>query len=153
MLSKSILCLSGLVMLAGCGNDEEGEFPERVRASATVIYNGQPVEGAHVTFAPQTRGGKPAFGSTDSRGFVKLASFGVKDGAMAGKYAVMVSKTQSAASADTQETPSFAPPGGRRTRAKVVNVLPTKYKVRKTTDLLAEVVQGNKNDFTFVLSD
>jgi hypothetical protein len=32
-------------------------------------------------------------------------------------------------------------------------VLPKKYKVRKTTDLFAEVVQGDENDFTFELSD
>lgn len=152
-MSRSILCLAGLAVLAGCGGDEESEFPQRVRASATVIYNGQPVEGAHVTFAPQTDGGKPAFGNTDSKGVVELTSFGVEDGAMAGKYVVMVSKTQPAVPAETQTAPSFAPPAGRRAPAKTVDVLPKKYKVRKTTDLFAEVVQGDENDFTFELSD
>ena len=91
------LCLVAVVVsLAGCGESEPADRLARVPATATVTYNGSPVEGAKVTFYPAGEGGKGAFGRTDSTGLAKLSTYDVEDGAVPGKYTVTVFKTEGA---------------------------------------------------------
>ena len=141
------------LMFTGCGKSEDDGLPSRIRASALVTYQGQPVSGAHVTFAPDSGTGKPAFGSTDARGVAKLTTFALKDGAVAGEYTVTVSKMHPEDDGPAPANPGMPSGVGRQTSAKVIDLLPRKYKSRKTSGLAAKVVSGEKNSFKFELLD
>ena len=141
------------LLFTGCGKPEDDGRPSRVRASAEVIYQGEPVSGAHVTFAPYSDTGKPAFGNTDDRGVAKLRTFELKDGAVAGEYTVTVSKMHPEDDGPAPANPGMPSGVGRQTSSKVVDLLPRKYKSRETSGLAAEVVSGEKNSFKFELDD
>jgi hypothetical protein len=139
------------LVFTGCGKPEEDGLPSRIQVSALVTYLGQPVSGAHVTFVPENDTGKPAFGSTNARGVVELSTFEFKDGAIAGEYTVTVSKMQIEDDGPAAANPGMPSGVGRQTSAMITDLLPRKYKSRKTSGLAAKVVSGEKNDFTFDL--
>lgn len=65
--------------------------PPTFGVTGKVTLDGNPVEGATVTFVPgQT--GDPAVGTTDASGTYSLKSFGSEDGATPGEYKVTVTK-------------------------------------------------------------
>src|SRR4051794_11871782 len=80
--------------LAGCGSGDETARIKLVPVSGTVTFNGKPLEGATVTFSPdssnqdQTPGGDV----TGPEGNYK-AMFRGRSGLAPGKYHVLVSKT------------------------------------------------------------
>ena len=141
------------LMCTGCGKSEDDGLPSRIRASVTVTYRGQPVDGAHVTFAPDSDIGKPAYGSTDARGVVELTTFQFEDGAVVGDYTVTVSKMHAEDEGDAPTNPGMPSGVGRQTSATVIDLLPRKYKTRATSGLAATIVSGDKNQFRFDLLD
>jgi hypothetical protein len=83
------LCALGLVFLSGCGG------PTMSRVKGRVMFNGQPVKEAQVTFSPlgqngQLETGKPATGFTDDDGNFELSTFKNFDGALVGSHNVHV---------------------------------------------------------------
>jgi len=57
------------LVLAGCG----GSKLATVKVTGTVTFDGQPLEGASISFTPQTEGqGHPGYAITDSKGEYKL---------------------------------------------------------------------------------
>ena len=77
--------LVGLIALAGCGT-EATTNPVR----GTVTLDGQPLARATVQFLAQDPGGRDALGTTDADGVFRLSTFKPRDGALAGKYKVVV---------------------------------------------------------------
>jgi hypothetical protein len=78
------------VVLAGCGKETS---PVR----GVVTLEGTPVAGATVLFMPDGQDeGRPATGFTSSDGTFRLTTFRPDDGAVAGKYRVLVQKTEAA---------------------------------------------------------
>ncbi len=73
------------IMAAGCG-DSGG----RVTLRGTVKLDGQPLANATVHFIAQDSGGKDALGTTDADGMFRLSTFKPGDGALPGKYKVVV---------------------------------------------------------------
>lgn len=117
----------GWGMVSGCS--ESGEYPT-APVRGKVLFNGQPVPNAAVSFTPQksaeTGGagmaGKSAAGITDGDGVFVLSTYGAEDGALVGRHVVSV------ASGDAnQPLPGKTPP-----------------------DLYLEVKRGS-NDFTIEL--
>ncbi len=141
------------LMFGGCGKSDDDGLPSRVRATAMVTYRGEPVDGAHVTFSPADKTGKPAYGSTDDRGKVELSTFEFEDGAVAGEYAVTVSKMHTEDEGNVPAYPGMPSGVGRQSSAKVTDLLPRKYKRRETSGLIATIVSGDKNKFKFDLVD
>lgn len=101
----TLLLCGSLVLFAGCGSggvgsgDQQDVYP----VTGKVTMNGAPVAGATVTFSPQ--GKQPvAYGRTNSSGEYALTTYEANDGAAAGDYTVMVSKTVSAPSAVSEES-------------------------------------------------
>jgi hypothetical protein len=107
-----------------------------------VTFDGQPVEGANVIFAPAD--GKQTLASqavTDIEGRFEMSthSGGGKfvPGIAPGRYGVAVTKLDTAAVSTT-----LAPPK---------ELLPKKYGNPQTSGLSADVTAGSENDFEFTL--
>ncbi len=84
----SAAALIGVLATVGCGSSR----PSTYQVTGTVTYEGDPVEGATVSFAstdPETRG---AMGVTDSQGQYELTTFEKADGALPGEFKVRVFK-------------------------------------------------------------
>lgn len=103
-LSVSLVCLAGLgiaVGIVGCGSGGHGTAPVKGK----VTYDGKPVTGGNLTFAPLGGGtqadvGKPASGDVQSDGSYTLTTYMQADGAVIGKHRVSYS-------APTVETPEY----------------------------------------------
>jgi hypothetical protein len=78
-----------LVAAAGCGGKHTP-----VPVSGVVTLDGQPVEGATVYFymVGDEREGRPATGTTNKDGEFRLSTLGNEDGALPGRYKVVVTK-------------------------------------------------------------
>jgi hypothetical protein len=140
---RIILCLALFpVAFAGCDNSVAG--PATVAVTGTVSKDGTPLEGANVIFHPIADSGQVLASQavTDAQGRFELSTHvgagTFKPGVVPGRYAVAITKLDTASIATT-----LAPPK---------NLLPKKYTDPKTSGLIAEVVEGQENDFEFVLS-
>lgn len=119
--------------LLGCSSD----YPETVRVSGAIIYDGTAVEGARVNFLPAR--GRPATAGTDAEGKYILTTFESGDGALPGSHTVTVTKIGPVNLND----PYFRPE----------ELLPLRYASADTSPLKVEVKSGEKNEFEFRLTD
>src|SRR5262245_38358181 len=138
MSTRSLSAGLGVVLLvvAGCG----GDSPVAVRG--TVTPDGTPVEGATVLFLPEGGTGRQATGLTGADGSFQLTTLSTNDGALRGKYKVVVQYNQG----------SEAPPGGnvkevmqgfekgqKAKRPPPKYVIPPRYSDPDKTELRQEV--------------
>jgi hypothetical protein len=123
----------------------------------TLTLDGHPLEGAIVTFAPQSSGAVAASGTSDARGRYALATAGAhRPGAVPGSYNVTVMKLEVKKLSDAEQAAvqakmqkqgmAMAPP---TTEAK--QLLPLKYRNAATSGFTATVNQKGDNTFTFDL--
>jgi len=148
--------VAGLLIIQGCGGNPLGT----VRVSGTVTLDGNPVEGASVSFSPVGGEGRESFGVTDVQGRFVLTTPGTDtgSGAIPGEYHVTLSKwTNPAAEVNTdgmdvmsaqaeilRRFPRGMPPSE--------NLLPERYFNRAETPIAPVTVQrGGRNNFTFGL--
>jgi hypothetical protein len=94
-----------LVGAAGCGG---GVVPVK----GTVKLDGKPLAGASIQFIAQDPGGRDATGSTDADGVFQLSSFRAGDGALPGKYKVVVQLPATSQGGAPAATPAEAQQGG-----------------------------------------
>jgi hypothetical protein len=130
------------VAICGCGGSSTG--PGTTRVSGTVLFKGEPVAGANVTFYPAGNA-DPALASqaiTDAEGSFQLSTHiaggKYKSGIAPGHYAVAITKLNTAAVSDTLNPP--------------INLLPRKYADPKTSKLSADVSADRENTFDFALN-
>lgn len=76
------------LMLAGCGGSDR---PSLAPASGVVTLNGEPVEGASLTFIP-VAGGRPGSATTDAQGRYTIKTYEDTPGAIIGEHRVAVIK-------------------------------------------------------------
>jgi len=137
--STVIALLAVLILVVGTIGCGQGR-PKTVPVSGTVTLDGQPVDGASVTFYPAS-GGRPAMGTTDAQGNFTLTTFEKGDGAIPGTYNVTVTKVAAGeASPDEQSDTGEALMGAEDTEGK--SLLPVKYSSVKTSGLTVEVKAG-----------
>jgi hypothetical protein len=151
-----VVSIAVAVVVSGCtGGTDDADRADRVPATATVTYNGEPVEGATVTFSPQTSGNPPAYGTTDESGQVELTTYDHGDGAVPGKYNVAISKTDRPAAGPemSEEEMEEEMADAETSAAPPADLLPAKYKDAASSGLTAEVTEGGDNSFTFALTD
>ena len=129
---RQSLALAAVLAAAGCGG---GSGPVPVRG--VVKLDGQPVANAAVVFVPQTPGGREAYGSTDANGAFRLTTTKPDDGALPGKYKVVIQPAGPGGGStpfdDTDKRPApapKAPPGPR---------IPAKYTAAGQTPLTQDV--------------
>ena len=100
----TVCCLLGLahVSLVGCGGVDDR--PRVYPVSGTIMYKGDPVEGANVSFFTDAAP-RAATGVTKADGTFQLSMFGANDGAMAGAHTVTVTKMEPGAPAASGPSP------------------------------------------------
>lgn len=157
-ITSTCLLLSALALAAGCPASTENQLPT-YPVTGKVTQGGAPVPGATVTFSPVTDGIPAAFGRTDASGVYALSTYGTADGAAAGDYKVMVSKSSGGTSSGpavahdpTGENTPSGPPAGHGGRAArdggSGSLLPQQYASATSTPLstIVEKKQDNVYD-------
>ncbi len=132
----------------GCGGGG-GSRPQTTPVTLTIRYQGQPVEGATVTLAPQASDGTAATGQTNAQGVVAPRTFPEVPGVVPGNYTVLVAKTlveglrqgENLDDADPGQQPTFK------------ELLPPKYKTVATSGLTLQVPSSGSVEKTFELTD
>lgn len=144
----ALLCL---VMAVGCGADAKPAWrPKVVHAGGVVRYQGQPLEGALVTFS-NPKLSASASGRTDAEGKFTLTTFESGDGAVPGKHLVSVSKVQTPdqvvdkSSAPTVRNARTGPP--KQTRW----LIPKRYGNASTSGLTVDVGESGSTDIVLEL--
>jgi hypothetical protein len=136
-----VVCFIGTLVFAGCRSD----LPQTYSASGAVTLNGKPLPNVIVTFLPVS-GGRSASGTADSQGSFRLSTFGVDDGAMAGKYEVTIIPKDPPPMAGDSD-PGMTQPSKP---TKYTPPFPGRYGMPKESKLTAEITKG-PNKFTFDL--
>jgi hypothetical protein len=126
---------AALIALAGCG----GGNPKTAPVKGTVTYKGRPVPNGTVTFIPES--GPTATGELGPDGSYTLTTFRRGDGAVPGRYTVVIVAMQDNAGRLPEERTPLPPP-----------IVPEKYTSAVTSDLRAEV-EDRENTLDFPLKD
>ena len=149
---------SGLLLFMGCAEHPFGA----VRVTGTVMFDGEPMEGVNVSFAP-TGGGdaRDSYGLTDAQGRFVLTIPGTDygSGAQPGEYIVTFSKVQDPMEGQTGLEGLSSEDLERELARRFprglpgpIDLLPARYNSRTNTPIAPVTVeQGGKNDFTFEL--
>ncbi len=155
-VGRLCLVIVGGLILAGCGG---GDGPKPVpvfKVTGTVTFQGKPLTQAIVTFSPKES--QPvAFGMTNDKGEFTLTTYKTGDGAAAGSYGVVVSK--SAAPSGTDGGHSLDP---KHSTGKASHdesspasggLIPLAYSDATKTPLDAKVDPSKENKFTFEIKE
>lgn len=147
----------GLLALTGCwGKGEVKGRPKVYPISGKVVYKGEPVTGADITFICEEKE-RSAFGRTDSQGRFKLTTFSPNDGAVEGKHVVTVVKIEQteAIPQPSIDDPAYDPEAVNRAAAAPPpkSLVPPKYGNAKTSDLFVVVTAGENPEITLELKD
>ena len=163
----AVVSLASLLFLAGC--DTGPPIPDTYTVTGTVTYQGQPVEGADVLFARDSRDiakGEMAMGKTGADGSYTLTTrVGPQteaEGATPGEYEVTVSKfippdgmTEEEYQAMVAEAEKIAATGEMvpedKNPPQKTQMLPEKYSVMGKSELKASVTADGANTLNFEL--
>jgi len=147
-MQKIQLSLTLVVFLTLIGCDRSGRLEGLVPASGTLLFNGTPVEGATIIFAPDSDGSnvRSASATTDAKGKFTLATLQHADGAYPNRYQVTVTKTLTTGDLVWEESANDPGRGRLIDTQMVADMLPAKYGDKDTSDLTVEIPsKGNKN--------
>jgi hypothetical protein len=150
--------------LTGCSGDSPAGAQKRLpvhKVTGTIMFNGQPVDGATVSFHPEEENQPGAFGKTDEEGKFVLRTYADGPaGAPEGKYTVIVQKSAGGEADEGKsgaelflEMEKQAQSGKRQQDQPPVSFIPEKYSRAKTSDLKATVTAGGPNDETYELKN
>lgn len=160
MIVRTLAAAFALVGLAGCGGADV-DRPDTYAVTGVVTLDGTPVEGATVTFNPESREGTPAFGKTAADGTYQLTTFEAADGAIPGNYVVTATKyaanetsSSTGTTEDGGEAEGYVPPGspGYKEPAPPKNELPQRYAAMHTSDVKVVVNENDENVSDLVLT-
>jgi len=156
----AITALLGVFLACtGCGDDD---LPRRHPVVATVNYKGEPMRSGTITFTPGDLSRGRSAGGTIMDGSYSLTTYYPDDGALAGRYKVTIISTK--ANTDALEpqhklmyekalsSPGVPIPAQVKKKVKIETLVPRKYSTPETSDLTAEVKEGD-NVINFDLID
>ena len=131
-----------VLQMAGCN---WGSTSDTIPVSGVVTLDGQPVEGATVSFHAIEEGKPSAYGRTKADGSFLLQTHAVNDGAVPGEFAVTIQKVHITPDEFEREDPRWKPPPPPE------YLVPQKYSDRHKSGLTASVVKGENNEFPYDL--
>lgn len=140
-----LLVVISILIGPGCGSRGGDRWtkdrPPVHFTSGQVLLDGEPVDGATVTFQPIDQGGKPGFAVTDKKGNFEVQTFDPGDGLTAGKHRVSIQKTEMVDSSGNvvREVKDEG------TDLKEKHFLPEKYADFTTSGLEVEIKADTKN--------
>lgn len=148
------LCLCGLLFgLIGCGASDRVQVHE---TKGVVLFDGEPMQGGgSISFIPlEGQKGKAPGGTIDKEGKFVMSTYGSKDGAMAGKFRVVI--MQSTVSEPEMTGDGDTDNGEVNYESEAVTVpkekqIPSKYWDTAKSPLEVTVEPGNTNDLTLIL--
>jgi len=147
MFSTLFILAISIALSTGCGG--QNKRPPLAKVSGTVVYKGNPVAGASVSFmmdgAP-----RPAIGTTDDNGNFQLTTYDTDDGAVIGTHKVTVNLSNFDPDAP-RVTPEDLAKNGPPPKPKG-GTIPAKYADIKTTPL-KNTVEPGPNNFPIELKD
>lgn len=141
----------------GCG----GETPVKtIPVSGTVVYKGQPVEGATVSFWAE-KAPRAASGITNEKGEFKLSMFKLNDGAMPGPNKVTIVKeppreaTPAPAGNMLDDPAKMAQMAQQMSQKKTTEkpLIPAKYANQSTTPLVENIPESGTYECVLQLTD
>ena len=157
LVALAIVVSIGVAALDGCSKTRiKGLVP----AEGTVVFNGAPVEGASVIFAPKKIDPSSQAGSasatTDKNGRFKLTTLDPGDGVFPGDYYVSVTKdrVEGGVSLEDVKRMSNGNKGADQIDAPeqtTIRELPAKYADINASGLDVSIPQGGKKDIAFEL--
>jgi hypothetical protein len=145
---STLICLLSAAILAGCGGSDR---PSLTKVSGTVTLDGQPLEGAMVSFQyvadEKSKYQRPSSGVTDAQGKFTLGTYDKDDGLPVGKYKVAIQK---------RELVGQLPPDYNEEMAGSYNltykwITPRSYSSPETSGLEAEVTRSELKPAVFDL--
>jgi hypothetical protein len=151
-LFRACLTVLALATAVGCAADTKSQWqrPKVVHAGGVVRFQGQPLEGALVTFTNQMLS-TSAFARTDAEGKFMLTTFEAEDGAVPGKHTVSVSKVQ----IPSQVMDKSTAPVWRNARTPPPPqprwLIPKRYGNPSTSGLTVEVPEGGNTSIILEL--
>jgi len=137
--SLLLLCLT-----AGCGGGGSGT----AAVSGKITHKGKPLAKANVSFTPVDGESRAATGLTDESGYYKLGTFSTSDGALPGKYRVVII----ARGPDRPPRPGETGSGMPGEMMPGEALIPMKYFAPDSSGLTFEVKKGS-NSADFDLAD
>lgn len=135
------------VVSTSCKKEARPEgLPELYPFSIKLVQGGAPLEGANVTLQSDDPALMrwPCGGNTDAEGIAKLNTFGF-DGAPAGKFKVLVFKSETEGGAQNSEEAAQMMRDRAADTSQRFDLVDPKYKLDRTTPLSLEVVAGPDN--------
>ena len=146
------------LFIGGCGDAGVSDRPNVVPVSGTVTYNGQPVDGATVTFISKGSA-RASLGVTDANGVFRLTTYGEQnDGAPPGEYVVTIAKLEGGSAATLSGVPEDTTQLGYEVNSETdkqeeaKSLLPEKYN-GADSGLTATVGADGTNGLKFELTD
>lgn len=141
-----IVAAVGLLAAPGC-SAKQRQGPKVVRVNGRVLYKGQPLAEAIVTFS-NAEANIAAYGQSGADGRFKLTTFERGDGAVPGKHQVSVRKVRII----DPNPPGFNPfTDGEAKPVKEVWLIPKHYASLRTSKLTADVAEEGENDIVLEL--
>lgn len=138
-----------LATFIGCSN--RGDLPHTVPVTGKVTYKNQPVAAATVSFIGEENL-RPAVAITEPDGTYSLKTLDA-DGAMPGKYKVLVEKNEVPPELLKEVSMEDAAKMAGRPPPAIKKLLPAKYADATKTPFTFEVKDGDANEFNLPLAD
>jgi Carboxypeptidase regulatory-like domain len=126
---RRALFVAILLAAAGCGQSDT------VSVKGTVKLDGKPLPHASVTFIAQNEGGRDATATTDENGVFRLSTFKPGDGALRGKYKVIVQPSAVVEGATATQEEAMQ---GKAAKVQTVRIAP-QFSLAEHTTLIVDV--------------
>lgn len=150
----AILLCATCALTLGC---KKGGLAGLVQLTGTVTLNGEPIEGAQLTFAPDdATNGRSALAKTAADGSFTAMTLAPGDGILPGSYKVAVRKmsepTESAVTSDVNDASHDAEVAANSaSKDEVKDLLPIQYASPMTSGITVTVEKGGLSDFKIEL--
>lgn len=133
-------CLTavGFLLASGCGTDDG--LGKRYSVSGNVTYQGKPLEKGQISFISKTPEANTATGDIEN-GYYRLTTLTDGDGAMPGKYGVIIIAKSPDYTALLEKSKGGIPHqrDAMKVNQQAKRLIPAKYEQEKTSGLEAEV--------------